>query len=294
MTGVTAGKDGRVAIVAGGGRLPIWLAETLELQGREPFVVAIDGEADPEILRFEHQTINAAEIGVLISILNRVAPADVVMIGSIGRRPPLHKMRPDWTTIRLAARFLPKLRSGDDVLLRGIVEMIEEAGHRVRGVHELLPELLAEEGHIAGPKPGSADHEAIAAGVAGALALGRLDAGQACVAIGRRVVALEGAEGTDAMLERVAELRAQDRLPKRRGGVLIKLAKPGQELRTDLPTIGTRTVENAAAAQLAGIGVHAGRALIADYEKTCAKADELGLFVRGIVPEALAEPGGGR
>lgn len=294
MPGVAPHSDGRVAIIAGGGRLPGFVAETLQSQGRDPFIVAIEGEADPALLQYEHRTINTAQIGVLIEILDRVQPSDVVMIGGIRRRPSLTQIRLDWTTIRLAAKFLRRLRAGDDVLLRGVVEMIESAGYRVRGVHELVPELLASEGHIAGPKPASSSREAIAKAVEGAIALGNLDAGQACVAIGRRIVAFEGAEGTDAMLERVAQLRAEGRIPARRGGVLVKLAKPGQELRADLPTIGANTVENSAAAGLAGICVHAGRALIADFEITTAKADELGIFLTGIDPEAFSQTAGAK
>jgi DUF1009 family protein len=129
----------RVAIIAGGGDIPLYVAETLAEQGRNPFIVAIEGEADPALYRFEHEVIYPIRPGVLMSILKRVNPADVVMVGGVRRRPKLHKIRPDWTTIKLVARFLPKLRSGDDVLLRGVVEMIEEAGYRVRGVHELVP-----------------------------------------------------------------------------------------------------------------------------------------------------------
>ncbi len=285
-----ADSASRVAIIAGGGDIPLYVAETLAEQGRNPFIVAIEGEADPALYRFEHQVVYPIRPGVLMSILKRVNPSDVVMVGGVKSRPKLRKIRPDWTTIKVMARFLPKLRSGDDVLLRGVVEMIEEAGYRVRGVHELVPNLLASEGHIAGPRPASSNRQPIATAIEGAIALGNLDAGQGCVAIGRRIVALEGAEGTDAMLERVARLRAEGRISGRRGGVLVKLAKPGQELRADLPTIGVRTVENAAAAGLSGICVHAGRALIADLDVTCAKADELGVFLTGIDPETFGEP----
>lgn len=284
-----ADSASRVAIIAGGGDIPLYVAETLAEQGRNPFIVAIEGEADPALYKFEHEVVYPIRPGVLMSILKRVNPTDIVMVGGVRSRPRLRKIRPDWTTIKLAARFLPKLRSGDDVLLRGVVEMIEEAGYRVRGVHELVPNLLAGRGHIAGPKPASSSREAIATAIEGAIALGNLDAGQGCVAIGRRIVALEGAEGTDAMLERVAQLRAEGRIPARRGGVLVKLAKPGQELRTDLPTIGAATVENAAAAGLSGICVHAGRALIADLDATCTKADELDIFLTGIDPDNYGE-----
>jgi UDP-2,3-diacylglucosamine hydrolase len=282
---------GRVAIVAGSGQIPVFVAEKLEKDGRRPFIIAVDGEADPALLKYEHQFVYSAHIGVLLSALRRIKPEDVVLIGGAKSRPSLWRIRPDWTTIRLAARMIPKLRSGDDVLLRGVINMIEDAGFRVRGVHELVPDLLAEKGNLAGPKPSRTAVEAIATAVDGALALGGLDAGQACVAIGRRIVALEGAEGTDMMLQRVAELRAAGRLPKRRGGVLVKLAKPRQDLRSDLPTIGVSTVENAAKAALSGIAVHAEHALIADQGATFTRASALGVFIVGIDPAEYRQGG---
>ena len=289
-----AAAGGRVAIVAGSGRIPVYAAEKLAAAGRDPFIVAIEGEADEELLRYEHDFVNTAEIGRLVAILKRVGPSEVVMVGGVGARPDLRRLRPDWTTLRLAAWLLPKLRAGDDVILRGVIETIEGAGIPVRGVHELVPDLLAKAGHIAGPRPTKADNDAIAVAARGALALGALDAGQACVVIGKRIVALEGAEGTDMMLQRVAELRRIGRLKAGRGGVLVKLAKPGQELRADLPTIGEATVGNAARAGLKGIAVHAEKALISDFEATCAQAREEGVFVVGIDPENFTTEGKSR
>lgn len=279
-----ATAQGRVAIVAGSGRIPVYVADKLAAEGRDPFIVAIEGEADEELLRHPHEFVNTAEIGRLIAILRRVGPAEVVLVGGVAARPDLRRLRPDWTTMRLAAWLLPKLRAGDDVILRGVIGAIERAGFPVRGVHELVPDLLAGEGWIAGPKPTRSDTAAIAVAVRAALALGSVDAGQACVAIGKRVVALEGAEGTDMMLRRVAELREIGRLKSGRGGVLVKLAKPGQELRADLPTIGTGTIANAARAGLKGIAVHAAHALVSDFQATCALARKEGLFLIGIDP----------
>jgi DUF1009 family protein len=278
-------RSGRIAIIAGNGQLPVTVAETLEKQGRNPFIFAIEGEADPALHRFEHETIYTAHIGRLLSTLKKVKPTEVVMIGGVRSRPNLLRIIPDRTTLRLLGRMLPKLRQGDDSLLRSVVEIIESEGVRVRGVHELVPELLAAKGLIAGPAPRKSDLESMQTGIAGAKALGLLDAGQACVAVGKRIVALEGAEGTDLMLERIAGLRNTGRLAKRPGGVLVKLAKPIQDIRVDLPTVGVSTIENAARAGLKGVAVHAGSSLIADYPDTCAKADELGLFLMGVDPE---------
>ena len=217
-------SDRRVAVIAGGGRLPVQVVETLQLTGHNPFVVAIEGEADAALERFDHETVYPAHVGRLLATLKRIGASEVVMIGGVKSRPKIMRAIPDWATIRLAARMLPKLRTGDDSLLRSVVQTIEEAGYPVRGVHELVPDLLADEGHIAGPEPRSRDMEALKTAARGAVALGALDAGQACVAVGRRIVALEAAEGTDLMLERVTALKASGRLSARAGGVLAKLA----------------------------------------------------------------------
>jgi DUF1009 family protein len=114
-----------------------------------------------------------------------------------------------------------------------------------------------------------------------ALRLGELDVGQGAIAAGGRVVALEGAEGTDQMIERVYALRQAGRIPKR-GGVLVKMAKPRQDERADLPAIGVSTVENAARAGLSGIAIEAGRTFILGLGETMAAANEKGLFIETI------------
>lgn len=280
----------RIAVIAGNGRIPVFVVEHLERLGDEPHVIAIEGEAEPELLVRDHDTIFPGHPGVLMGILDRIRPDAVVMIGGVKTRPDLRRLRPDWTTIKLAAKMLPKLRSGDDALLRSVIGLIEDAGYPVLGVHELIPDLLARLGHIAGPRIRKGDRESLTTAVEGARVLGSLDAGQACIAIGKRIVALEGVEGTDLMIDRVAFLRAEGRISKR-GGVLVKLAKPGQEIRADLPTIGVSTVEKAAEAGLGMIAVHAERALVADFEETCRRAVELKVTVVGIDPDAREDIG---
>ena len=109
---------GRVAIIAGNGRIPVYVAEKLAEEGRDPFIFAVEGEADPELLGYEHAVIGTPEIGKLLSMLKKISPSEVVMVGGVRGRPSLRRLRPDWTTMRLAARMLPRLRAGDDVLLR--------------------------------------------------------------------------------------------------------------------------------------------------------------------------------
>jgi UDP-2,3-diacylglucosamine hydrolase len=165
------------------------------------------------------------------------------------------------------------------------VDLIEEQGHRVVGVQEIAPELLAPSGVLGRRRPSPEDEAAVATGFALLSDVAAYDVGQAAVVAGGRVLALEGPEGTDRMLARVRRFRrpwsAVNALP---GGVLVKTAKAGQDLRVDLPAIGPRTVREAARAGVRGIAIGAGSTLVIDREETIAAADGAGLFILGVEP----------
>lgn len=276
------GSGAPIAIIAGGGRMPLYLAEQLVERGREFFVVMLKGDADPALAAHDHIQVDTAQPGRLVKALRERRIEEVVMAGSVHGRPDISRFRPDWTTLRLIGRILPALRRGDDALLRAVIGMIEEADVKVVGAHEIVPDLLAPVGPLGDVAIAGTMRSSIDVGIRAASLLGAVDAGQGVVVIGRRVVALEGAEGTDAMLKRVVDLRDSGRLSAKKGGVLVKLRKPGQDMRVDLPTIGPQTVHNAAAARLAGIAVHGENTLIMDRQATIESADAAGLFVVGL------------
>jgi UDP-2,3-diacylglucosamine hydrolase len=170
---------------------------------------------------------------------------------------------------------------GDNTLLSIFVTYLEHNGFKVVGAHEILPDLLARQGVMTKARPRPSDQSDIDAALEAALAIGRLDIGQAAVAIGGRAVALEGIEGTDGLLERVKGLRENGRIAGTKRGVLVKCAKPGQEVRADLPTIGPATIERAHAAGLAGVAVEADRAFVLEFASTIDRANALGIFVMG-------------
>lgn len=274
----------RPGIIAGGGVLPVNVAAALKAQGADPFVLILEGETDPGSLleSCEHETHPLENIARLVPILRRHRVTHLVMAGEIRRRPRLSALRPGLGLLAWLPSVVAGLARGDDGLLKLIVRRLEAAGIRVVGAHEIVPELLAAEGPWTKVVPGPADRRDIAAARAAAEAIGALDIGQGAVAIGGRAIALEGIEGTNGLLERVRELRGHGRLAGRTGGVLVKCAKPGQELRADLPTVGPVTVELAHAAGLAGIAVEAGRSLVMDGPELVARADALGLFALGL------------
>lgn len=285
MTAPTAVADiaGRLAILAGKGRFPVLVAQAARQSGHDPYILRIKDEADQDWSGFDHCQISIADLSRFAAIVRREAIGSVVLAGGIGRRPDWTEVRPTWRSL---IAFSSSLRlfaaGGDDKLLRFTIKVLENEGVKVLAAQQVAPDLLGQSGPLGRVQPDPSSRKDIAAGAEAALALGRLDIGQGAVAVGGRVVALEGLEGTDAMLARVADLRAGRRLAQGRGGVLVKMCKPGQDHRADLPSIGPATVTNAHAAGLAGIAIEAGRALVLERDLVIAQADRLGLFVTGI------------
>lgn len=280
-----APSGGRLAIIAGRGLLPLHLAQAAKAVGEDPFIVALSDEADHRFDGFEHISVGVGNLAAIEKCFRDLKIDRVVMSGGVARRPEWRDIRPTFKTILKMPSVVRTLMSrGDDTVLQMVIQLIEAMGCTVIGAHEIAPSLLARQGALGSVSPTSDDLRDIARATEAALALGRLDIGQGAVSVGGRVVAMEGVEGTDAMLERVAHLREAGRISARRRGVLVKLCKPQQDMRADLPTIGPSTVENAVRAGLAGIAVEAGRALVLEEEAMIVAADAAGIFVCGIEP----------
>lgn len=286
-TGLPLPSGSRVGIVAGGGRLPAEVADKLRSRGHDPFVVVAEGETDPagELEKHDHVSLPLERFGSLVPVLKRHRVSHLVLAGEIKRRPKLTRLRPSAGLLAMLPSLAALLARGDDGLLRGVVRYIEKRGIKVVGAHEIVPELLADEGLMTTASPTGSDWRDIEAARIAAETIGALDIGQGAVAIGGRAIALEGIEGTDGLLERVKGMRDHGRLAGKTRGVLVKCAKPGQEVRADLPAIGLRTVELAHAAGLAGIGVEAGHTLVLEGPPMIARANALGMFVIGIPPK---------
>jgi DUF1009 family protein len=174
-------------------------------------------------------------------------------------------------------------RGGDDHLLSGIGRILEQDGFRMMGIKDVAPELLMPEGCVTLKSPDENAVADIARGREVLRALSPFDIGQAVIVIDGHVVGVEDIEGTDGLLARVARLRAEGRIrAKAARGVLVKAPKNGQDLRFDLPTVGSRTVEGAKAASLAGIAIIAGNTVVVEPQAMIEAADAAGLFVTGV------------
>jgi UDP-2,3-diacylglucosamine hydrolase len=275
-----------LGILAGGGRLPGQVAAAAHAAGRPVFIVGLEGFAEPQVLApWPHEVIRMLAVGQILSALRAHGCQDLVLIGPV-RRPSLLDLRPDAEGARMLARIGRAAFAGDDGLLAAVVKILGEEGFRVVGAHEILNEALGPVGLLSQIGPDAVAMGDIHRGVAVARALGAVDVGQGCVVQQGVVLAVEAAEGTDAMLGRCAPLARPGR-----GGVLVKLVKPGQERRADLPTIGPETIRAAAAAGLRGVAFEAGGTILAEREAAIAAADSAGLFLLGMDQDALSERG---
>lgn len=269
----------KLGIIAGSGPVPLKLADACAASGRPFYVIGIEDEAREEIARFDHAWVRLGAIGKALELLRAAACEDVCIIGPV-KRPDFSRLKLDWTGTKLLPRVLNAARKGDDALLSFFVRWMEEQGFRVVGAEDVLGDLVVPRGAVGSATPSARDRQDITLAARVVHALDDLDVGQGAITCDGLVLAVEAAEGTDEMLKRIAALPAAVRgAPQARRGVLVKLPKPSQDRRVDLPMMGTRTVELAAASGLAGIAVEAGGAIVFDREEVARLADAHGLFV---------------
>ena len=268
----------RIGIIAGGGSLPLAVAEAVRDSGYSPFIIGLTGNASTDIERFPHAYAGIGQVGLTLRTLRREGCSRLVLVGSL-RRPNLFRLKLDSGFFRHLPQLLRLFKGGDDAVLRRVARFFEAQGFDVAGVHEVAPRLLAPPGAFSAVSPDEGALEDIRLGFRVARALGSLDIGQGAVVSRQYVLAVEAAEGTDAMLRRCRDLNKWGF--KSRKGVLVKAPKPGQDLRLDMPVIGPRTVDLASEAGLAGIAVAAGMVLLADHQELVEKADKLGIFLYG-------------
>lgn len=267
-----------LGIIAGGGPLPLRIVAACQRQGRPVFVVVLDGQGDPGAYAgVPHAVLRIGAAGAIIGKMQDAGCTDLVMAGWI-RRPPIASLRPDWWAIKFLATS-GAYALGDNGLASALILALEKEGFALVGADSLVPECLMPAGVLGAVAPPPELAPDIAAALGAARDLGMRDIGQCAVVRGGQVIAREDAEGTDAMLRRLASAGNT-------GGVFAKTLKPGQERRIDLPAFGAETVAGAVRAGLDGMVVEAGNAFLLDAEAARRTADEAGLFVVGVAPGA--------
>lgn len=261
----------RLAIIAGSGDLPAALVAAL---AEPPMICALDGFVPAGVT--VDQVFRVERLALFLRYLEDSGVTRVVFAGAV-TRPRLDPSLFDPQTAQMVPRLLAAMQAGDDATLREVLAIFQEAGFDVIGVPEIAPGLVPAAGVYAGAVSAVNETDAARAALIVA-ALGAVDVGQGCVVASGLCLGVEALPGTDAMLENIASIPPQLR-PKTTGGVLFKAAKPGQDRRIDLPTLGITSVQAASAAGLDGIAWAAGDVICLDLPGLQAEATRLGLFL---------------
>jgi DUF1009 family protein len=273
---------GALGIIAGGGELPRAIAQSARASGRDVFVLALNGMTGEWARGFPNEWLSLGEPGGAIKAFRAHNCSDVTLAGRV-QRPKFSALKLDMKGVLIAPRVIAAALKGDDALLRSLVDIFEREGFRIVGAAEAAPDLIAKEGVMGRVRPSAENEADIAQAFAIARAIGALDVGQAAIVCEGLALAVEAAEGTDAMIARVLQLPEHFRGSKAKPrGVLVKAPKPIQDGKTDLPVVGVETIRRAAEVALAGVAVEAGGALFVDREAIVAEADKLGLFLTGV------------
>lgn len=260
-----------LALIAGQGGLPVALAAALSERDRPYAVFALEGFAPdlPDVRSFRVEGL-----GKLLRDLRKAGVTEVCFAGAM-QRPAVDMTKLHPLSLPLVPRLMKVIGAGDDRLLREVIAVFEEAGLAVRGAHEIAPDLLLPQGALASRAPDAMERADASRGAEILSALGPLDLGQGCVVAGGLCLGIETLQGTDALLRFVGESRSG--VARVKGGVFVKRAKPGQDLRIDMPTIGPATLAAVRSAGLTGIAVQAGAVLVLDQPALVRDADAAGL-----------------
>lgn len=274
--------SGRLGIIAGKGGLPLSIAKSALARGENIYVVRVEGLADAAMDSFPGSRFNLGKIGSIISALRKAGCERVTLAGYI-TRPDFAAIQFDEAGQALLPKIIAAASEGDAAVLYAFITAFEDVGFHVVGAKEAYPDLLCPEGRLTDAAANEMAVRDLTKAFHLAGVIGREDIGQACIVRDGLVLALEAQEGTDAMVARAGGLDVRYRIGDgTRTGVLVKRAKPGQDLRVDLPTIGVRTIKAVAEAGLAGIGLEADRSLIIEQAHVVAAADVAGIFIVGL------------
>ncbi len=271
------GSFAKLGIIAGTDDLPRRIIERCRQLQRPYFVLAFKDQTDSQTVEgSDHAWVRLAAVGQALKVMRQAGVEEIVMAGGL-RRPSWTELRPD----RVGAKWMAKLAKyarGDDSIFRVLTSELEKEGFRVIGAEDIIgDEILAPMGPLTRQTPDQQAQADIDRGLEVAHLLGKADVGQAVVVQQGIVLGVEAIEGTNALIKRCIDLKRPGV-----GGVLVKIAKPNQDRRVDLPTIGPETIKLVESSGLRGIAVEAGSVQILNQAEVIRLADELGVFVTGI------------
>lgn len=264
-----------IGLIAGGGQFPLLFAEAAHAHGRRVVAVAHRNDSPPEIEQAADVLywVKLGQLGKIITYFHREGVQETVFCGSITKTRIFRDVMPDLKGLSLWNKIDRRL---DDAILRAVAGELEKEGIAVIPSTRYLEHLLFPAGLLSRKKPNQRQQDDIRFGWRLAKEIGRLDVGQCVVVRERSILAVEAIEGTDAAIRRGGELAGS-------GVVVVKVRKPGQDFRFDLPATGARTIETLAEVKGAVLAVEAGQSLIFDREAMLQAADRAGIVVLGIV-----------
>ena len=271
---MTEPMPGPIGLIAGGGQFPLLFAAAARQRGHRVVAVAHHNETDPGLAGLADELIwvKLGQLGRIIRHFHKYLVTEAAFAGTITKTRIFHDILPDWKGLSLWNKIDIRL---DDSILRAIADELAREGIEIIASTRFLNHLLFPEGILTKKGPDSEQMEDIRFGWRIARAIGRLDIGQCVVVRERSILAVEAIEGTDAAIRRGGELAGS-------GAVVVKLRKPGQDFRFDLPATGLGTISTMAAVRGEVLAVEAGQSLLFDREAMVAAANQAGIVVVGL------------
>lgn len=264
----------RIGLIAGNGRFPVLFARTARVEGVDVVAVAHEGETEREVADYVDRItwIKVGQLDTIVRVFRESGVRRAVMAGGIRKAALMQNFAPDERGARVLARLTA---FSDDALLRGVTEELEREGIEIVESTLFLKSILAPAGPLTGREPDSDQWRDVRYGVAVAKGIGRWDIGQTVVVKSGMVLAVEALEGTDQTLRRGGKLAGGQ-------AVAIKVSKPGQDLRFDVPAVGPATAAVCREAEIAVLAVEAGKTLLLEREAFLVAAETAGLAVVGV------------
>jgi len=270
-------------LIAGNGRFPFLVLEGARSQGIEMAVIAIKEEASPELEKVANRVhwVSLGELSKTIDLLHKERVAQAVMAGQVKHNKIFSSIRPDW---KLAKLLLSLPRKNTDSLIGAVARILEEEGIKLVDSTLFLKPLVPEAGVLTRRAPNKHEAEDILYGRALAQQIAAMDIGQTVVIADRACVAVEAMEGTDEVIARAARLANGKPL------VVVKVSKPGQDMRFDVPVVGLPTISQMKEGGATALAVDAGRTLLFDRQRLIESADAAGITIEAFVPAGVPEP----
>lgn len=267
----------RIGIISGSGILPQLVADAARSVGIKPYMILLKGSAEKHLEKNpDHQWSNVTAVGKILAYFREYDVRRIILVGGM-ERPPLLSLIPDLTGAKLLSRILKLDKTGDDSLLKEIIKFLEEEHFQVIGIQDIAPDILTPKNILTKKVPNDRQNSDINYGYEVALNIGKLDIGQSVIVQDGEILGLEAAEGTSELIKRCAKLQRGGK-----GGILIKICKPSQDKRIDLPTIGIHTIEKLSSLGYAGVVLSSGDSIILNKEDVVELADKHKMFIKGI------------